>query len=411
MKLMSRAVEPWTRELLNASPVVVIEGARQVGKSTLAQMLADSTTVHTTMDDEITHAFARDDPTGFLRSAGTGRLVVDEVQRCPELILPLKAEVDRNRRPGRFLLTGSANLLRLPEAEDSLAGRAMTVRLHPFTQGELVDTTGDWVADVLGGVSLEDVSSDRADLVTRVVKGGYPAVQDMTPRLRRAWLRDYANRLVERDALDMTSAQVPALRQLLLLTAAAPMAELVLERLAQGLGLARATVARHLEILEALYLVQRLPSWSRNLTSRQIQRPKLLLTDTGLAAALSSLSSEHLQSPKGSDHLGPLLENFVVCELLRQRNWSATEFELSHYRDRHGTEVDIIIETPQGVVGVEVKAATTARAEHFKHLIALRDRLGQEFLAGIVLTTGTGQRAGDRLAAMSIASLWQTASA
>lgn len=164
---------------------------------------------------------------------------------------------------------------------------------------------------------------------------------------------------------------------------------------------------RHLEILEALFLVERLPSWSRNLTKRQIQRSKAYLTDSGLAAVLSGLSAEHLASPRGSSHFGPLLENFVVCELRRQQGWSTTDFTLSHYRDRHGAEVDVIIETPGGVLGVEVTAGMSARPEHFKHLIALRDRLGSEFLGGVVLTTDFGQRAGDRLAAMSVASLWE----
>ncbi len=406
MEILPRAVGAWAREVLNASPVLVVEGARQVGKSTLVRMLADEHDVLTTMDDDVTRAFARDDPVGFLRSAGDRRLVVDEIQRCPELILPLKAEVDQDRRPGRFILTGSANLLRVPDAQDSLAGRAMTIRLHPFAQAELAQRPSDWVTSVLAGIQPSAVSSERADIVDRVVKGGYPTAQGLNPRLRAAWLRDYTSRLVERDAADVAPAQVGALRQLLILIAAAPMGELVFERLAQELGIARATVQRHLEILEALFLVERLPSWSRNLTKRQIQRPKALLTDTGLAAALSGLTAEHLASPQGSDHFGPLLENFVVCELRRQQGWSTTEYTLSHFRDRHGAEVDVILETPHGVVAVEVKAATTARPEHFKHLTDLRDRLGREFLGGFVLTTGGGQRAGDRLASMSIASLW-----
>jgi len=389
-----------------ASPVLVVEGARQVGKSTLVRMLADERDVLTTMDDDVTRAFAHDDPVGFLRSAGDRRLVVDEIQRCPGLILPLKAEVDRDRRSGRFILTGSANLLRLANAQDSLAGRAMTIRLQPFTQAEIAQSTTDWVTSILEGIAPNAVSSERVDIVDRVAKGGYPTVQEFTPRLRAAWHRDYTRRLVERDAADVAPAQVGALRQLLALIAAAPMGELVFERFAQELGLARATVQRHLEILEALFLVERLPSWSRNLTKRQIQRPKALLTDPGLAATLSGMTAEHLASPQGSDHFGPLLENFVVCELRRQQGWSATDFSLSHYRDRHGAEVDVIVETPRGVIAVEVKAATTARPEHFKHLIDLRERLGHEFLGGIVLTTGAGQRAGDRLASMSVASLW-----
>lgn len=407
MEFVPRALDSWAREVMAVSPILVVEGARQVGKSTLVRVLADSFDVFTTMDDDVTRTFARDDPVGFLRSSGDRRLVIDEIQRCPQLILPLKAEVDRDRRPGRFIVTGSANLLRLPNAEDSLAGRAMTIRLHPFAQAELSKRPSDWVTSVLAGADPAAVTSDRVDIVDRVVKGGYPAVEGLGPRLRTAWLRDYALRLVERDAADIAPAQIGALRQLLALVSAAPMAELVFERLAQELGLARATVQRHLEILETLFLVERVPSWSRNLTKRQIQRPKVFLTDPALAVALSGLSAEHLASPQGSDHFGPLLENFVVSELRRQQGWSSTDFTLSHYRDRHGPEVDLIIETPRGVLAVEVKSSTTARPAHFKHLIELRERLGGEFLGGIVLTTGSGQRAGDRLAAMSVASLWE----
>jgi len=282
----------------------------------------------------------------------------------------------------------------------------MTVRLRPFAQDELLGEPSDWVTSVLSGSPPALVSSDRRDVVARLVTGGYPVVQGLTPRVRVAWLRDYANRIVERDAAEVASAQVATLTNLLRLIAAAPMGELVGERFAEALGVARATALRHLEILEALFLVERLPSWSRSLTSRQIQRPKVLLTDSGLAAALSGMCADHLASPGGSDHLGHLLENFVVCELMRQQGWSATEFALSHYRDRHGAEVDIIVETPQGVLGVEVKSATVARAGHFKNLIQLRDRLGSEFLAGVVLTTGTGQRAGDRLMSLPVDSLW-----
>lgn len=406
MELVKRNVSAWVSDLLEVSPIVVIEGARQVGKSTLASTLVDESTTSTTMDDDVTRTYAHDDPSGFLASAGEGRLVIDEIQRCPELILPLKAAVDRDRRPGRFVLTGSANLLRLPGAEDSLAGRAMTVRLHPFSQGELSGAKEDWVTALLAGVADPTTRGDRQDTVERLTRGGYPVIQSMLPRLRTAWLKDYANRLVERDAADLGSVQVPILRRLLSLLAAAPGAEVVQEQLAQELGVTRPTVGRYLELLESLYLIHRLPAWSRNLTKRQIQRPKCYLTDTGLAAALSDLGVSHLTSIQGADHLGPLVENFVVCELLRQQGWSETEFQLSHYRDRHGSEVDIIIETPRGVVAVEVKAAAAATASHFRHVTTLRDKLGDEFLLGVVLTTGSGQRAGDRLLALPMSTLW-----
>lgn len=408
VQILPRHLAPWAGELLEVSPVLVIEGARQVGKSTLAAMLSDRESVFATMDDDLTRGFARDDPQGFLRSGGACRLIIDEAQRCPELILPLKAEVDRDRRPGRFVLTGSANLLKMPGAEDSLAGRAMTVRLHPFSQGEVLERPDDWVSALLRDTSTRPSGTDRADVVRRLVRGGYPTVQAMGAKVARAWFDDYLKRLIERDSADIGPAQIPTLRKLLSLVSAAPGAELVLERLADSLGIARGTVARYLDILDALFLIHRLPAWSRNLTSRQVGRPKVYLTDAAIASTLTRATAEQLLTPHGSDYLGPLVENFVVCELLRQQTWSTTPFELSHYRDRNGAEVDIIVETPQGVIAVEVKTASTARTDHFKHLVGVRDRLKSEFLLGVVFTLGEGGVAGDRLLSMPVSSLWTT---
>ncbi len=407
MDLLVRHLAAWAEDVIAVSPILVIEGARQVGKSTLAAMVSGSAAVFTTMDDDVTRGFAKDDPSGFLSSSEDRLLVIDEIQRCPELILPLKAAVDRDRTAGRFILTGSANLLRLPGAEDSLAGRAMTIRLHPFTQGERLSRRDDWVTSVLTGPAFAPSQESRRDLVSSIVRGGYPPVQTMSDRLRTAWLTDYANRLVERDSADLGPAQLPVLRRLLNLLAATPGGELVFDRFADSLGIARATAARYLDLLEGLFLTHRLPSWSRNLTSRQVARPKCYLGDTGLAAALTGLTVDHLSAPHGSDHLGPLVENFVVSELVRQRGWSQTAYELSHYRDRNGAEVDLIVETPDGVLAVEVKSAGAARSDHFKHLAGLRQRLGEEFLAGVVLTLGTQARqAGDRLYEVPVASLW-----
>lgn len=407
--MIPRHLMPWVQELLTVSPVVVVEGARQTGKSTLLRMLGGDDTLHLTMDDDVTRAFAQDDPVGLLRSGGQRRLVIDEVQRCPELVLPLKAEVDRDRRPGRFLLTGSANLLRVPGAEDSLAGRAMTARLHPLSQGELLRRKEDWVTKVIEGRDLAVDPPSREAMAEMVCVGGYPTAQGLTHRVRSAWLEDYATRLVQRDASDVARVDPILLGRLLRLLAAAPGAELVLERLAQALGVARATVARYLDVLEALFLIQLVPSWSRNLTKRQVNRGKCFLVDSGLAAVLSGLSSEHLTSPHGADHLGGLVENFVAGELTRQSGWSATRYELSHYRDRNGAEVDFVIETPRGVIGVEVKTASAATGAHFRHLVDMRDRLGSEFLAGIVLHFGPAAKAGDRLQALPVASLWSPA--
>ncbi|GAE74209.1 ATPase [Cutibacterium acnes JCM 18916] len=239
MQLLQRNITAWVQELLDISPIVVIEGARQVGKSTLTGMIDNANTTFTTMDDDLTRTFAHDDPAGFLSSAKEGRLVIDEIQRCPELILPLKAVVDNDRRPGRFVLTGSANLLRLPGAQDSLAGRAMTARLHPFSQGELEGHKEDWVSWLLSPDRRKAQEADRSNVITRLTVGGYPLVQSMSPRVRTAWLKDYANRLVQRDASDMAQTRIPILGQLLQLLAAAPGAELVQDRLAQKLKVTR----------------------------------------------------------------------------------------------------------------------------------------------------------------------------
>lgn len=406
MDILARNVESVVLERLEISPIVVISGARQVGKSTLAAKLSGDSALYVTMDDELTRSFALDDPTAFLSQAGAGRLVIDEIQRCPGIILPLKAEVDRDRRPGRFILTGSANLLRVPGAEDSLAGRAMNVRLHPFSQGEVEGRTEDWVTRVLNRQDMT-AQSDRNNVINRICKGGYPPVQDFSDRLRTSWLRDYADRLLERDSQEFGSARVPELKKLLHILAAEPGSELVLEKLANHIGVARSTVGRYVDLLESLFLIYRLPSWSRNLTTRQVKRPKCYLTDPAVAAALTKQSADHLSSIRGSDHLGGLMENFVVCELLRQQAWSATDYSLSYYRDSNGGEVDLIIETPQGVIAVEIKAAAAATQRHFKNLITLRQKLGEEFIAGIVITTAQGATVGDRLHAIPVTNLWQ----
>ncbi len=407
MDLLHRHLTPMVTDTLGFSPVVVLEGARRAGKSTLTTMLNDEdNTVHTTMDDPLARQLAHDDPIGFLTQAGQGRLIIDEMQRAPQLILPLKYLVDQDPRSGRFLLTGSANLLRVPGSEDSLAGRALTLRLEPFSQGELARHRDDWVTAITSFKDLPD-RGNRTELVSLVARGGYPSVQGLSETGRHRWLCDYTDRLIQRDATELGTLQVPVLQRLLSLVASAPGAELIRERLGEALSVSRSTVDRYLDILESLFLIRRLPAWSRNLTTRQIRRPKVFLTDSGLTAALLNLRENRLSSLHGSEHFGALLECFVANELLRQQSWTETPFELYHYRDRHGAEVDFVIETPAGVIAVEVKATTSPTPAHFKHLIALRERLGDEFLAGVVLGSEASAKAGDRLWALPVSSLWQ----
>ncbi|MGN6425584.1 MAG: ATP-binding protein [Leifsonia sp.] len=414
MALLDRHIAPFSRELLGSFPAVVVQGARQVGKSTLTSQLADGRdALVLTLDDEQTRAAAAEDPAGFVMQNRDGLLVIDEIQRHAELTLALKAAIDRDRRPGRFLITGSSDLLRSRRATDSLAGRAVTVSLRGFSQGELRGRRDDFARAVRTGIDYARVVSatTREEYVHQIVVGGYPEAQALSRRLRGVWFDDYVDRLVRRDARELIDITDPGrLASLLRLFAANQAGELVKARFAQDAAIPATSIAAYIDTIEALFLLDRLPPWTPNLTSRETGRAKATIADSGLAARLSRVSEEQLLPVDGSaHHLGGLMEGFVVGELLKQRTWSDEEFELFHYRTGKGVEVDIVIEFADGsIVGLEVKSGSSFTSGHFSGLRYLRDKLGDRFLAGIVLNTGTvGYRFADRLFGLPVASLWE----
>jgi len=416
--LIPRHAEGLARELLDLFPGLVVEGARQVGKSTLAAMLVqgrDATVLN--LDDEPTRTVAVSDPQWFVAQAGSGILVIDEIQRVPELTLAVKAAIDRDQRPGRFVLTGSASLLRVRGLADSLAGRAGRLTLFGLSQGERERRLDDFVATV--AASLADGRDEqltaftsqtaREDYAQRVCTGGYPRVQGLPERSRRLWLDAYVDGLVHRDLAELRREYDPRRAMAVLrFLAARPSAELVKARLAQDAELPASTATGYLDLLEAVGLTTVLPSWTTNLTRRQTKRAKTLLLDSGLAARLSRLTADHLSQVRYSESFGALLESFVTAELLRQRTWSAEEYELFHYRDRDGSEVDLVIELADGrVIGIEVKASTTYRGDQFNGLRTMRDLLGDRFAGGFVLSTATtGYRYSDRLYGLPVSALW-----
>lgn len=413
MPLVPRHVEASAREMLATFPATVVQGARQVGKSTLAQQLAVGRDARLlTLDDEQTRTAAIEDPAGFVDQYPEGTLVVDEIQRHPELTLAIKASIDRNRRPGRFLLTGSSDLLRSRSTTDSLAGRAATIPLRPLSQGEIAGTTDDFAGRFRAGIRYPDFTSDttRDDYAGAIVAGGYPAARGLAQRMRSIWFDSYADRLVRRDARELVNFTDPSrLMSLLRLIAANQAGELVKARYARDAGIPATSITSYLDTIEALFLVDVLRPWTPNLTSREAGKPKMSVADSGLAARLSRVTEQRLTPVDGTAlHMGALMEGFVVGELLKQQSWSAEEYELFHYRSRDGLEVDVIMEFADGrVLGIEVKSGTTFRAEHFKGLRSLRDRLGDRFEGGIVLNTGaTGYRFADRLNGLPVSSLW-----
>ncbi|QXJ26823.1 ATP-binding protein [Actinomadura graeca] len=409
--LYSRHAERMACEALADTRVVVVNGARQVGKSTLAKLVAGRSpgARELYLDEPTTRGAAQADPSAFVRHDGL--LLIDEIQRVPELLLPIKREVDRDTRPGRFLLTGSARLLGLRDLPDALPGRSETIELWPLSQGE-IDSAPDGFVDALfqrdGVVTVEPSGLTKRDYVARALRGGYPEAVRRDPGRRRARFFDsYVTDLVTRDVRQISDIERPAELRRLLSVVAARMGTLsVAQSIANDMGLPRNTLSRYLDLLELVFVIRRIPAWSSNLTSRAISTPKLIVTDSGLGGRLIGLSEERAMDPTAQ--VGPLLENFAIGEVARQLTWAEEPVQLFHYRDRDKVEVDIVLEHASGsVIGVEVKAAETVRRDDFRGLRHLAARLGERFRAGIVLYAGErGLSFGDRLSALPMSALW-----
>jgi predicted AAA+ superfamily ATPase len=392
--------------------VVVLNGARQVGKSTLATLVTPAGSQVRYLDDLATRSAAAADPAAFVRHDGL--LVIDEVQRVPDLLLAIKHEVDVDPRPGRFLLTGSARLFALRDIPDLLPGRVETIELWPLSQGE-IDRTGDGFVDAVftHGTALKVPESDlrREDYLERALRGGYPeAVRRRDLGRRARFFESYVSDLINRDVRQVSEIERPAdLRRLLNLLAASMASLAVPAAFANQLQLPASTVKRYLDLLELLFVTRRIPAWSTNLTTRAVATPKLVVVDTGLAAHLAGQSLKRARHPTAP--VGPVIENFVIGELARQLSWADEPVRLYHYRDRDQYEVDAILERASGeVVAVEVKAAETVRSEDFRGIQRLARRLGDQLLAGIVLYAGPRTLPfGDRLRALPISALWNAA--
>jgi predicted AAA+ superfamily ATPase len=394
-------------EALLDTRVVVVNGARQVGKSTLAERVIreHSNGVAKFLDHPLTRSAAEEDPIRFIDHDGL--MLIDEVQRVPDLWLAIKHLVDRDPRPGRFLLTGSARLLSLSSLPDSLPGRSETIELWPLSQGE-IDGEPDGFVDAAFayGADLRAEPRDlrRKDYLERVIRGGFPeAVMRETSRRRQRFFQSYVDDVISRDVKQVADIQKAAdMRRLISLLAAQNGGLLNVSRIAGELGVSRPTVQRYVEILETVYLVRLIPAWSADATTRAVATPKVTFVDTGLAA--------HLTGPLTDVSIGGLMENFVLGEITRQLSWSDTYARIHHYRDRDQREVDGVVEDNAGrIVGIEVKAAETVRSHDFKGLRLLRDRLGSRFLAGFVLYCGSQSLPfGDDLACLPISALWTT---
>ncbi|WP_075292995.1 ATP-binding protein [Pararhizobium arenae] len=384
--LVDRKAHILVEAALADTRVVLISGPRQSGKTTLARMFSDKDRPYFTLDDAGTLNAAKADPTGFVR--GIKRAVIDEVQRAPDLMLAIKASVDDNQEPGRFLLTGSANLATIPAIADSLAGRMAVIPLLPFSQAEIRSKPGLMLDRLFAGeepVADGDVILGR-DMMGMVLAGGYPEALRRTTSARRvSWLEDYVGQVLDRDVREIANIdQLDRLPRLLNILAEHAGQLVNNSSFGSALGLSGVSARKYIAILERLFLIKTLMPWSNNRLSRLVKTPKLHFIDTGLLAAIREDELARLSDDK--TRFGALLESFVVSELMKLASWSERRVSFSHYRTKDLDEVDVVIEDRRGrIIGIEVKASATVKADDFRGLRQLQAAVGDRFVRGLVL--------------------------
>jgi len=407
--LYPRFLRDRLEESLKDTPVVLIHGPRQCGKTTLARMEGEQHGYeYLSFDDDMLRHAASDDPRGFVDKL-SDKVILDEVQRVPELFTTIKLSVDQNRKPGRFILTGSANILTLPKLADSLAGRMEILRLWPLSQSELLRSKSRFL-DKLFGADFKISSVDRSgsELVEKIVAGGFPAsLARTTARRRASWYRDYNDTLILRDIQDLARIRhMDALPKLMELVAGQTAQLLNISKLASPFEISNPTIKEYVTLLKQLFLVEELKPWFTNRMSRLVKSPKIHMNDTGLACALLGLDANSLNADRSL--LGQLLETFVFQELRKLGSWYEDPIAFHHLRGKDGMEVDFILEKQgRDVVGIEVKASATIKSSDFYGLRKVQEALGKRFKCGIVLYNGDRTVPfGDGLFSVPISAIW-----
>jgi predicted AAA+ superfamily ATPase len=421
-------------EALEDTPILLVNGSRQVGKSTFVKSLLSDTHQYYTLDDPTTLASIRKDPLMFLEGL-QGPSIIDEVQRVPELFLPLKKIVDHNRKPGFFVLTGS--VLSLPKLADSLAGRMEVHTLWPMSQGEIHGRKEDFIGYIFTfPITLEEKAEfmgitprwfkkryidpypppspqtklPLAKLTEMITQGGYPeTLHRSSSNRRKKWFASYLMTILEKDIKDLANIEgLLELPNLLKLFASRCGGLLNTSEVSRSLGIAQTTLKRYLALLERTYLLVLLPAWTKNLSKRIVKTPKVYLNDTGLLTHLVDYEHNRLLNDKG--FLGHVLENFVVMELKKQMTWSQQSCQIYHYRTHSHQEVDIILEAPDSrIVAIEVKLANVVTSKDFSGIQSLEDDLGDRFHRGIILYMGdTAVSFGKNKYAIPLSYLWET---
>ncbi|HEX9683892.1 MAG TPA: ATP-binding protein [Acidimicrobiales bacterium] len=410
LRLIDRNARALVVEALRDTRVVFVMGARQVGKSTLVNLVArqDYPARVLTLDDQATRQSALADPTGFVAELPEP-VVLDEVQRAPELLLAIKEAVDRDTRPGRFLLTGSANVLTNRNVKDALTGRMEIVTLWPLSQAEINGSTSNIIDALFASAPPEvaDAVVGRDAFVETVATGGYPEARQRGPTRRDRWFRDYVDTTLDRDLRDVSDAlKLHEMPRLLRLLGAQAAGLLNYKSVADRLQLHPDTVKSYVQLLETVFLVHRLPAWRPGLGSREVHSPKLHFVDSGLLAHVLGADASRIRHD--DQVTGRIVENFVVMEILKHAQWARHDVRVHHYRNGRD-ELDVVLENRAGeIVAVEVKASASTDTASIRSLAKLRDSTGERFRAGAVLYTGRQTvPQGERIWAVPLCALWQ----
>jgi predicted AAA+ superfamily ATPase len=394
---MSKNYTRWqdniVQQALRSRRVIILAGARQCGKTTLAKNLKLPTTIYRTLDDVTLLDSALNDPHGFVKH-GDELMIIDEIQKAPILLQAIKKDVDENPNLGRFLLTGSANIQSLPNVNESLAGRVRKVRLRPLTQGEVQATLPNFLPWAFAQQFPRTYDNDSKDsYITLALRGGYPEPLKI-PQINETqqWYIDYISAIIERDLKDILNIRrQDAMKQLLSILAAWSSKAMDIAAIASGLSLTRPTITTYINALESLYLIEKLPAWPNTDYDRVTKQDKIFMTDTGLMSAILNWRFENVRL--NGDQNGKLLETFVFTQLvahIEALGLGNEKYNIYHYRDREKREIDFIIENAEGaILGVEVKAGSSVSRDSFKHLKWFRDNIiKKKSFIGVILYTG-----------------------
>lgn len=410
--LLERRITPALVAALSDTPVVVLNGPRQSGKSTLARELVrrGHLAEYRTFDSAADLATAASDPDGFVRTLG-GPAVIDEVQHVPDLFRAIKQAVDEDRRPGRFLLTGSVDVRLAPRISESLAGRVELRTLWPLSQGEIEDANESFLRAVFADElpPYQDARELRRDLAERIVRGGFPELVRRPSERRAPWFESYITTILQRDVESLADVDALAtMPRLVRLLAARTASQLNVAELSRSSQIPNSTLGRYLALLEAAFLIRRIPAWSGGLGRRLLKHPRVVLSDTGLAAHLQTVDADRIATSEPV-LIGPLIENFVAMELIKQLSWKTAFASLYHFRSAAGEEVDLVLEQGNGrIAGIELKASSTVVDADFRGLRALASAGGRRFVRGVLLYTGRHSLPfGPKMHAMPMSALWR----